>query len=393
MGGKQAADLLHGHMAHLIDATENIPRTAKIVTRVYANFKGLADICYKVGIIDDRCKIEEFARGFTRGRHLFDFVDVGPGKDRADEKIIETLKLYVGNIHCRQIFFGCSHDNGYARVLEEDAHDEFFNTRVTLLEGVPFEKELQELPFRTQKFEGLFRDTKILNPDRPTYGLPPSFPPAFNPQMGRQAMIAGNVNNTPGSSPYLSRNPSISTVASNDLSGFPALVPQPTTVTWANRAAAPPPPPKSPPPKFAPASSTPTTVPRNRAGQRVDPQSANYNKEEVNRVKNLKMCNVHFLRNECPFGAQCTHVHSYKPTRNELETLKLVARMAPCINGSSCDDIKCIYGHRCPAPDPKNGGSPAGGKSKTCIFADKCKFPPELHGIDTNVVKRIVIRN
>jgi hypothetical protein len=27
-------------------------------------------------------------RGFTRGKTLFDFIDVGPGKDRADEKII-----------------------------------------------------------------------------------------------------------------------------------------------------------------------------------------------------------------------------------------------------------------------------------------------------------------
>lgn len=36
---------------------------------------------------------EDFARGFSRGKTLFDFVDVGPGKDRADEKIIGTSDI------------------------------------------------------------------------------------------------------------------------------------------------------------------------------------------------------------------------------------------------------------------------------------------------------------
>jgi hypothetical protein len=33
-------------------------------------------------------------KGLTQGRTLFDFVDVGAGKDRADEKIIGN-KLYL----------------------------------------------------------------------------------------------------------------------------------------------------------------------------------------------------------------------------------------------------------------------------------------------------------
>jgi hypothetical protein len=144
----------------------------------------------------------------------------------------------------------------------------------------------------------------------------------------------------------------------------------------------------TPPPSKVARDTTPTTIPRNRAGQRVDPQTRNYEKDEVNRVKNLKMCNIHFLRNECPYGSSCTHVHSYKPSNAELATLRLVARMAPCVNGSNCDDLKCIYGHRCPAPDAKARGK--GGS--LCIFGDKCKFPAELHQIDTNVVRTLVIR-
>lgn len=59
----------------------------KIVARIYANTKGLAETCYKAGIVDRPLKVEEFARGFTRSKHLFDFIDVGSGKDRADEKL------------------------------------------------------------------------------------------------------------------------------------------------------------------------------------------------------------------------------------------------------------------------------------------------------------------
>lgn len=49
--------------------------------------KGLADTCVKAGIVEKQSTIEDFARGFTRSKHLFDFIDVGSGKDRADDKV------------------------------------------------------------------------------------------------------------------------------------------------------------------------------------------------------------------------------------------------------------------------------------------------------------------
>jgi hypothetical protein len=65
----------------------------RIVCRMYANLKSLADNCHKSGVIPTTTHIEEFSRGFTRGKILFDFVDVGPGKDRAAEKIRGTLSF------------------------------------------------------------------------------------------------------------------------------------------------------------------------------------------------------------------------------------------------------------------------------------------------------------
>ena len=123
----------------------------------------------------------------------------------------------------------------------------------------------------------------------------------------------------------------------------------------------------------------PDHVPRNRKGQRIDPV-IKHDKEEVDRVKRLKLCNVHFLRRQCPYGDGCSHDHKYRPTHNELKTLSLVARMAPCVRGSECEDPKCLYGHHCMAPEGRE-------KGKLCIFGDGCKFPRDLHGIDRVSVK------
>ena len=60
------------------------------------------------------------------------------------------------------MLFGCSHDNGYARLLDQYIDETEIHPRLTMLEGVPFEKELQALPFRTKKFPGIFRDRKIV---------------------------------------------------------------------------------------------------------------------------------------------------------------------------------------------------------------------------------------
>ena len=326
----------------------------------------------------------------------------------------ETFKLYSQNYQCRRILFGCSHDNGYARTLEECSDRPELVNKVVLLEGVPFEKELVSLPYATKKFPGLFRETKVvvwgsgacvdskgtLDAFGGPNGLPARFPAAPSPTeqlmdspLPSQALMQ-----------MLPRTPSSSTLASD---GFPAAI-KPTMSTWASKAAAP-----ALPVTHSPVYSKPAAIrtardiytdaahqhiepanreeviARNRAGQRIDPPCKDYDRTEVDRIKKIKMCNVHFLRNECPYDSNCTHLHAYKPTKDELLTLRLVARMAPCTNGSGCQDIRCIYGHRCPAPPHKTHHAKG---TRSCIFGDSCKFPPELHDIDTNVVKTLVIR-
>ncbi|KAL5381134.1 hypothetical protein DPSP01_007388 [Paraphaeosphaeria sporulosa] len=385
-GGKQAAVSLYSTIATYIEReTRTIPPTSRVLCRIYANVKGLADVLVRAGIVNKAAQFEDFTRGFTNGRTFFDFIDVGPGKDRADDKIIETLKLFLDDFHCRQIFFGCSHDNGFARPLEEYLGDDTKISKVTLLEGVPFEKELLGLPYKTKKFDGLFRETKInvlatlvglASPAVKNYnvlnGLPTRLPPpptSFDSPPSRP--MSSGVLHTP------------STLILDE------SAPVNKAKNWAALAAAPPPPVTTQPVTTYKHMNREEVIARNRIGQRVDPPCRDFDKAEVDRIKKIKMCNVHFLRNECPFGGNCTHLHNYQPTEAEIATLRLVARMAPCQNGSGCQDIKCIYGHRCPAPPPRANQLRGG---KNCVFGESCKFPINLHDIDCSVVKTLVIR-
>ena len=98
-GGREAARSLWNSVTEYVQQKlGNIPSDFKIVTRVYANLKGLGDVCRKAGLIDRSEMIEEFARGFTGSKQLFDFVDVGMGKDRADDKISGELSSCMAKL-------------------------------------------------------------------------------------------------------------------------------------------------------------------------------------------------------------------------------------------------------------------------------------------------------
>ena len=314
--------------------------------------------------------------------------------------------MYDQNFHCRRILFGCSHDDEYATTLKECSNRVETVKKVVLLEGTLFEKDLVPQPYRTKKFPKLFRDKKlsgaVFGAPSPTArvfvpgttfdsragsnslgatGLPVRFPASATVRASGTLTDSPPPNSSPRTSSY-------STTTSDDLSTTKSI--KPTTTTWASKAAAPAPP-QAPPVQYAyKAPDRPEQVfSRNRAGQRVDPPCKDYDKTEVDRIKRMKLCNVHFLRSECPYDKQCTHIHNYKLTADEKDTLRLVARMAPCVHGSGCRDPQCIYGHRCQAPRSKTHYAKG---TKSCIFGDTCKFPLELHDIDTTVVKILVVR-
>lgn len=93
-GGKEAAGLLWGHVRDYITRSDSdLPSDVKIVTRIYANSKGLGEVCFKAGLIEKPSIFDDFTRGFTGSKQLFDYIDVGSGKDRADDKLTGTPYL------------------------------------------------------------------------------------------------------------------------------------------------------------------------------------------------------------------------------------------------------------------------------------------------------------
>ena len=286
--------------------------------------------------------------------------------------ISETFKLHLYDCHCRHIFLGCSHDNGYARLLEDVAEPSILNS-ITLLEGVPFERELAALKtkYQTRRLEGLFRTTKIdiygqystyqsTPPSQPnglvSNGPPPGLPLPAHYQSPYQPMVA--------------RRPSASETESAATKGVSS--------TWASAAMTAPLQTASPPPTSQATANIPKQpeILRNRFGQRIDP-IIQYDPNEVKRLKKMKMCNVHYLRDDCIYDP-CTHDHSYKPNKLELQTLRYVSRMTPCKFGSDCDEARCIYGHRCP--------NDVEGK-RDCRWGENCRFEREAHGIDRTPVR------
>jgi hypothetical protein len=86
-GGKEAATQLWGAMNDFVQQALPHLSSPKILARIYANVRGLGDVLQKSNIIDRATSFEDFARGFNGSKLLFDFIDVGTGKDKADDKI------------------------------------------------------------------------------------------------------------------------------------------------------------------------------------------------------------------------------------------------------------------------------------------------------------------
>ena len=213
--------------------------------------------------------------------------------------------------------------------------------------------------YQTTKFEGLFRISKI-NVYQHNYSKPPE--PAE--QSNNLLLHSSSTHQSTISRAISSASPT---------NGF-AL--NPGAPSWASAAMTTPAQADSPPPNPQPIPKAAQDIPRNRHGQRIDPV-VQYDPQEIKRIKRMKLCNVHHLRNDCPYDP-CTHDHHYKPNNNELATLRYVSRMTPCKFSSECDDLKCIYGHRCP--------NDSEGKSD-CRWGENCRFERELHGIDRSIIK------
>ncbi|KAL8761918.1 MAG: hypothetical protein Q9194_007633 [Teloschistes cf. exilis] len=314
-GGKYAADALLGEVKTYLKQL-GLPAAGSntdVVVRAYANLRGLGRACLKYGWMDATTAtmttgLQQFANGFTGRQPLFDFVDVGDGKEKADQKIKDVFSFHIANPQCAHVFLGVSHDSGYVPFLGGFAGDPSYRDRITLLHGHQISPAIQKLGFsRSVKFTSVFA---------PAAAAP--FVPSAAPQ--QQPKI--HHHHPPPPSPHLNQ-PQAAT----------------TTTKQSNRA------PKGP--FISPNTDSRRLGPilKNANGHRIDrPLNVEPSLQQAMAKKNL--CVWLFLKGHCD---GCVRNHSHKPlSEKEYEALWLVARQGQCFGYRKhrfCVDPGCVYGH------------------------------------------------
>lgn len=162
-GGDEAAKLLRRAVFDYLRYDEDFKHDHKIVIRVYANLRGLSKTYADKGLLLNATAFADFVSGFNKAHALCDFVDAGNHKEAANTKLKEILSLHVYNVHCKQIIFGASADNGYASFLSSFFIDTDVSSRIRLLKGPPFSFEFKNIisRFRWTEFKTVFRSEFI----------------------------------------------------------------------------------------------------------------------------------------------------------------------------------------------------------------------------------------
>ena len=324
-GGKRAAGLLKQAVEEeLRSSPPALAHHIQVVIRVYANMKGLAKTYKDAEILPQLASLDEFVRGFNMGDPMCDYIDAGNGKECSDEKIKGTQYIAqsshanthlskamfrhdLADMHCQQILFGGSADNGYARLLGPYNEDDAVRSRITLLEGPPFARELAAIKdrYHTASFDKVFRSQMlVITPRRATVSLPT---PPRTPSAD-YAMAAAQVPTGPSSS-------------SSSRAHNPAVTKQPTTAA---------------------------TVLLNKSGERVD-SPLSYTSKDFLAIKGRRLCNQFYLLGKCSYlekFGNCQHQHSAKLSNKQLVALRAVARLTLCQDGKACRESECICGHQ-----------------------------------------------
>ncbi|KAJ7630974.1 hypothetical protein FB45DRAFT_917110 [Roridomyces roridus] len=162
-GGRQAAmHLTKG----LTDYTAANGKVGTLWLTVYCNKTGLVETLVNQDICTKE-QFEDFCLGFIQAAPLFSILDVGQGKEAADGKIKECLRVFTRFPQISFVFFGGAHDNGYTSALASLQNEGFLH-KLVLLRGykeVAFELRNLQLPELT--IEGIFMTHKLLTHNFP----------------------------------------------------------------------------------------------------------------------------------------------------------------------------------------------------------------------------------
>lgn len=144
-GGADAAHLLNTEIKNHLKATypDALVDDWTILVHVILNLQGLATKLHRSGVVTNPNEVLAFGRSFGLAQPMFSFIDAGAGKERADHKIRETLRLFLPLAQVKHVFFGPCHDTGYVVVLERYKRE--YASRLTLIETRPAEPSFVSL--------------------------------------------------------------------------------------------------------------------------------------------------------------------------------------------------------------------------------------------------------
>ncbi|KAK5110083.1 hypothetical protein LTR62_006328 [Meristemomyces frigidus] len=330
-----------------------------IVVHIVLNMQGLGNKLQQCGIISNQNELAAFGRAFSLAQPLFSFIDAGNGKERADHKVRETLRLFMPNRQCKHVYFGPCHDSGYLPVLEPYRLDPSTASRLTLVETQPTAAGFERLGLRTLKIHRVFRSDNL--PTRPIASTP-VFPPP-----GLPLRTATNTT-APAFHPTDLQRPSTESASTTETN----------TNSWAAVG-------KSGTPintfDISTTKKKPTTkriIPLNAHQDRLDitlpEQDLKARQRFADRIRKTgQVCNNHHLGGKCKATFDCIYDHGEPLTPGERLVLKHKARSLFCPKKGNCRDFDCFLGHHC------NFGP-------KCNFTD-CRFS---HDLDYEPAKQVL---
>ncbi|KAK3988167.1 hypothetical protein QBC44DRAFT_106000 [Cladorrhinum sp. PSN332] len=364
-GGKQAA---YGLRSSILAQCGAHATNIEVIAHIYVNLAGLCKAMRRDGSVDSESDMKDFSLGFTQAKASFDVVDVGHGKERADNKIKECTKWHLKNLNCKQVILGISHDAGYAPFLDELFQDPAVKVRVTVLEGFPVVRELAATQVHILNLnQVLFRAEKLVDkveqasvPATPVIDVRTTVTEIKASPVAIKKTPVIDVKTVAQSDSVSSVNSAGTATPATSTTSTPVPTPAATVTTYARaiKAATPPPPaptltmaiqPRAAAPKPSP---PPKPAPWNPGERGLDPplQVSQTALDNIKKRKDSnKLCNNHYLRGPCSKGDQCHFEHKYKPSKDELVAIAFLTRLNPCSQGQECAVEDCIYGHHCPS--------------------------------------------
>lgn len=94
---------------------------------------------------------------FSETRPLFDFLDCGTGRERADVKLQENFDLFISNPYCCAAFLAICYDNGFVRMLEPYQEIDAVQNKIILIKAGQTAWEFSRLPFEQVEFPTVFK--------------------------------------------------------------------------------------------------------------------------------------------------------------------------------------------------------------------------------------------